>query len=78
MILLENPQAAELLCVLAILLGFMIRYSVETWRFKRRSQAGQQLFKSYFHALVIRLAESFLMLVSVLLIAGGLFLFLLS
>lgn len=78
MIILENPGITDILCVLSIVFGLMIRLCVQSRRFNRRSAGGFRLFRSYFHALLTCFLEGFLLVVSAVLITVGLLVFVFS
>jgi hypothetical protein len=68
MILLGNLSYSDLLCGLLLILGFALRFWVAQRRFNRRNEFGHQPFKNYFHAVLILLAERFLMFISLVMI----------
>ncbi|WP_285546967.1 hypothetical protein [Dyadobacter frigoris] len=71
MILLGNPSYSDLLSGLLFFLGFALRLWVDKRRFERKNDFGSQLFKSYFHAMLILFIERFLMLISLAMILGS-------
>ena len=76
MIMLGPISKQQLISFAVICLGALIRFIILQRRFKRRSPTGQQLFKSYLRGLLISLIESLFILVSVVMVLGGLIYFL--
>lgn len=76
MIILGSISKQQLISFAVICLGALIRFIILQRRFKRRSATGQQLFKSYMHALFISFVESVFLQASAIMILGGLVYFL--